>query len=423
MADPTPAKIIIVEDEVLIADDLAARLTALGYQVCGAAAASGQALEMVERYRPDLVMMDILLQGETDGIDTAAAIRDQWGIPVVFLTAYADAERLERAKLTYPFGYILKPFQERDLKITTEMALYVAKVDGERRKAEEALRDSEERFRSLFEQAGEGILLTDTWGHIANVNRKALEILGYSRRDFLGLSAADLIHPDDLKTTPVETIRRRAMEGSLVSLERRFRTATGRYIPVEVTVSFVPNAGLHQVFFHDITDRKRAEEALRETEARLRTLSDNLPNGLVYQIDSGLDGQQRTFSYISAGVEQLHGITASAALNDAMAIYGQVLEEDRLLVAEREAKALAEMSPFSVEARIRQPSGETRWRLFNSAPRRLANNHLVWDGIEIDITHRKQSEEALRSSESCYRKAQAIGHVGSWEYNIQTTRF
>jgi PAS domain S-box-containing protein len=151
------------------------------------------------------------------------------------------------------------------------------------------------------------------------------------------------------------------------------------------------------------TERIRAEKALQEIESRLRTLSDNLPDGIVYQIDSGEDGQQRRFSYLSAGVERLHGITVKEALNDAMSIYGQIIAEDRVRLAQEEAYAFSNMIPFSTEVRLKLPSGETRWRFFASAPRRLHNNHIVWDGIEIDITARKQAEESLRNSEEKYR--------------------
>jgi PAS domain S-box-containing protein len=177
------------------------------------------------------------------------------------------------------------------------------------------------------------------------------------------------------------------------------------------------------VYMRDITDRKQAENALRESEEKLRLLSNNLPNGMVYQIDSGEDGQMRRFSYVSSGVETLHGITVTDAVNDPMSIYGQVLEEDRLLIAERETIALAAMSPFSVEVRLQMPSGNIRWRSFNSAPRRLPNNHVVWDGIEIDITERKQSEVALQKSESQLATALQMAHAGHWEYDINSDTF
>ncbi len=150
-------------------------------------------------------------------------------------------------------------------------------------------------------------------------------------------------------------------------------------------------------------ERQRVIAHMEETEERLRLLSDNLNDGLVYQIDTGTEGDIRTFTYISAGVERLHEVTAEDALENAAVIYDQLIGEDRLLVAEREAEAVAAMKPFSAEARVQLPSGITRWRLFTSAPRRLSDGRLVWDGIEIDITDRKAAEEGLRQSELRYR--------------------
>jgi CheY-like chemotaxis protein len=150
------AGILVVDDEALIAADIESKLKSLGYDVCGTASTGERALELVEAHHPDLVIMDIAIEGHLDGIETAEAIRDRWGIPVVFLTAYADSKRLERAKLAYPFGYLLKPLTDRDLKVTVEMALYVSKADRERRTAEEALRRSQEMLARTEEIANIG---------------------------------------------------------------------------------------------------------------------------------------------------------------------------------------------------------------------------------------------------------------------------
>ena len=151
-------KILIVEDEALVAKDLANRLSGLGYSVCGKASTGETAIELVKQHMPDLVMMDIVLKGEMDGIDAAEVIKEKWSIPVVFLTAYADTDKLERAKLAYPFGYILKPFKDGELKATLEIALYVSKVDAKRRKAEENLRRSE-----MMLARTEGIAQVGSW--------------------------------------------------------------------------------------------------------------------------------------------------------------------------------------------------------------------------------------------------------------------
>lgn len=151
------------------------------------------------------------------------------------------------------------------------------------------------------------------------------------------------------------------------------------------------------------TDRKVIEETLRESEERMRLLSDNLPNGMVYQLDVGEDGCTRSFTYVSAGVERLHGVTPAEAKRDAMVIYDRVYDEDKELLAACEREAMFSMSTFSAEFRVRQPSGETGWRLVTSSPRRISDNHVLWDGIEIDITSRKRAEKALQISELRYR--------------------
>ncbi len=107
-------KILIVEDEVLVAKDLESRIKGLGYNVCGKATTAEKALDLVKHHQPDLVMMDIVLKGEMDGIEAADHIRSTKGIPIIFITAYAAQETLERAKLAMPFGYILSRFKKEN---------------------------------------------------------------------------------------------------------------------------------------------------------------------------------------------------------------------------------------------------------------------------------------------------------------------
>ncbi|MBT4641775.1 MAG: PAS domain S-box protein [Calditrichaeota bacterium] len=140
------AKILIVEDEAIIAMEIESQLQDLGYEVTSIVDTGEKAIKKAEEEKPDLILMDIRIKGEMDGIDAAAEIRNRFDIPVIFSTAYLDEERIERAKITMPFGYVLKPIQERDLKVTLEMASYVTKVDAERRKTEVELMKSENRL-------------------------------------------------------------------------------------------------------------------------------------------------------------------------------------------------------------------------------------------------------------------------------------
>lgn len=116
--------ILVVEDESIVSKDIQHSLKKLGYHVVGAAATGEKALDLAQEFKPDIVLMDIMLKGEMNGIETAEIIRNRFSIPVVFLTAYADESTLSKAKITEPYGYIIKPFKEIDLHTSIEMAIY-----------------------------------------------------------------------------------------------------------------------------------------------------------------------------------------------------------------------------------------------------------------------------------------------------------
>src|SRR5678809_1573389 len=132
-------RMLVVEDERIVSMDLQRRLKAMGYEIAGSAVSGEEAIEKAEALRPDMVLMDIMLDGQLDGIQAAEVIRARFAIPVIYLTAYADTATLERAKITEPFGYILKPFEERELHGHIENVLY-------KNRLEQRLRDSEERY-------------------------------------------------------------------------------------------------------------------------------------------------------------------------------------------------------------------------------------------------------------------------------------
>ncbi|NQT71066.1 MAG: response regulator [Desulfobacteraceae bacterium] len=146
------AQILIVENDAIVAMDLESQLKRLGYSVSAIAGSGEEALKKVKENTPDLVLMDIILKGEIDGIEAAKEIRKQFDVPVVFLTAFADKARLKRAKLAYPYGFIIKPFQHEDLNITIEMALYFSEIDAERKQAEEALQKAHDELKNRVEK-------------------------------------------------------------------------------------------------------------------------------------------------------------------------------------------------------------------------------------------------------------------------------
>ncbi|MDZ7385371.1 MAG: response regulator, partial [candidate division KSB1 bacterium] len=159
----TKARILVVEDIAITAMDIKRRLQTLGYQVVGIAASGEDAIAKAQRERPDLVLMDIKLKGEMDGVQAAEEIRRHLDIPVVYLTAYSDETTLQRAKITQPFGYVLKPFEERELHTAVEMALY-------RHTLERRLRESEQWLATTLRSIGDAVVATDAAGRITFMN-------------------------------------------------------------------------------------------------------------------------------------------------------------------------------------------------------------------------------------------------------------
>lgn len=135
-------RIMIVEDEWLVAEEINKCFQKLGYTVTSVVPSGEVAVQKAEEDRPDLILMDIVLQGEMDGIDAARQIRSRFNIPVVYLTANADKKVLERVKTTEPFGYLIKPFEERELHATIEMALYKHKIEEEKNELIKQLQDA-----------------------------------------------------------------------------------------------------------------------------------------------------------------------------------------------------------------------------------------------------------------------------------------
>ncbi len=143
------ARLVIVEDEGIIAWDLRSRLESFGYEVAAVADSGEQALIVAAESGPDLVLMDIKLKGGLDGIEVAERLRATQGIPVIYLTAHSDGDLLRRAKVTEPLGYLLKPYPDRELKIAVEIALFKARVEHERAELTRKLERSLDEVRTL----------------------------------------------------------------------------------------------------------------------------------------------------------------------------------------------------------------------------------------------------------------------------------
>src|SRR5271165_6987822 len=167
----TAKRIMIVEDEALIAADLEQRLIGLGYDVVAIADSAVTALPLIEAHLPDLLLVDIRIRGSIDGIALASHIKQQFKLPVIFLTAHADASTLQRAKLAEPFGYLVKPIGTASLPSSIEIALYKHKMDQE-------MRRQRAWFETTLRSIGDGVVVADREELVQYINDAALTIVG-----------------------------------------------------------------------------------------------------------------------------------------------------------------------------------------------------------------------------------------------------
>ncbi|MBI5572907.1 MAG: sigma 54-interacting transcriptional regulator [Desulfomonile tiedjei] len=260
------ARIVVVEDESIIAAHLQEVLTQLGYEVPATASSADEAVEVVGQVSPDLVLMDIVLSGETDGIDAANRIRSRFNVPVLYLTAHAEEQFLERAKASEPLSYILKPYRKEGLRTAIEVALY-------RSRMERRLQESETRYRELVELLPENIFETDAEGYITYVNRNGLRTFRCAlEQPAAGFRLTDVVVPED-RPRVADCIGQVLSGEKLAGLEFTAQRQDGTTFPViayagPITRSNGVVVGTRTVAV-DITERKRAEDLLKAAHDQL----------------------------------------------------------------------------------------------------------------------------------------------------------
>ncbi len=259
MSDET--KIMVVEDEGVVALDIRRHLEKFGYSVTGIHPSGEEAVEAFDSEEPDLVLMDIRLQGKMDGLEAAQVIKDKRLVPVILLTAYADEKTVERAKAVEPFGYIIKPFEERELRTAIEMALY-------RHRLERRLQRSEERYRRFFMEDLSADFVADSWGNFLACNESFVSTFGYSSRDSAEKgSLSDLLPSREAEMQFWDEL---VAKRKLVLKELELRRLDGKMIILLANIvgTFSEENVLSEIkgYLVDISKRRDLEQQLRQAQ-------------------------------------------------------------------------------------------------------------------------------------------------------------
>jgi len=299
-------KILVVEDELIIAKGIEKRLKALGYSVTDTVASGEEAVRLALETLPDLVLMDINLQGGIDGVMAADQIRSQADIPIIFLTAYADSDTLARAKVSEPFGYIVKPFQDITLKSSIEMAIY-------KHGMESRLRRSEQWFSTTLKSIGDGVVATNRDGVVSFVNTVAERLTGWQQGDAVGRHLSEVFRCREWGTSlSIENLVATVIGGSVsftLPEQTLLIARDGKEIPIEAKTTPICDdkgniLGLVLVFL-DITRRVRMEEALRRSEWIL-SLKNQVANIFLTSPDEEMFG--KVLEVIQEGLQSRYGI-------------------------------------------------------------------------------------------------------------------
>lgn len=279
-------RILIVEDEALTAEDLRHTLMGFGYRISGIIGSGEEAVRVAREDGPSLVLMDIMLQGEMDGIEAARQIQAESHIPVIFLTAYSDTETIEKLKFAGSYGYILKPFERRELLANIGIALH-------KHHLEMRVMESEERYRTLFENSVVGIFQATAAGGLITANSTLANMLDYDSVDELAAAVADIgthLFADDKKRR--EFLKILIRNSSVDNYETELLRCDSSRIWVSITARVVGDGKRERVYegiVFDISGRKSAERNLHELElSRAAILQSALDAIITFSGDDGM---------------------------------------------------------------------------------------------------------------------------------------
>lgn len=378
-------KILLVEDENIEALDIKNSLESMGYKVPYVASNSEEAVDKALEILPDLILMDIILKGEIDGIETVSKIKDL-NIPVIYLTAHSEESTIERAKLTEPYAYIIKPYNLPELKHTIDLAIYKNKI-------EKKLKVSEKQYRNIIETTHEGVTISAPEGGFTYVNRRFEDMIGFKKEELLGHDILEFM--EDHQIPSIKNARKRVRNGEDFEIQLQFTKKDGSTLWTMAQSSPIyDDNGKHVsnlVMHTDITEIKKTEQKLGEQAFMLANINDAVIGTDVNFI----------INYWNESAEKMYGYIQDEIIGQ----YSDILNPEFLGLTNNEAfKQLEHSGSLNVE--LIQTRKDGKKIIVESRNQSILDedgNRYGTIGINRDITERKKADEKLKMANSYNR--------------------
>lgn len=320
-------KILLVEDESIVARDIKNMLLILGYDVPQVLTTGREAIKQTCMLKPDLVLMDVMLEGEIDGIEAAYRIFKDFDIPVVYITAHVDEKTMERAKKTEPFGYIVKPFEERELQTSIEIALYKYKMEVQ-------LREREQWLTTVLKSIGDAVIVTDEKGKITFMNPLAEKLTGWKQRNILHRTLDSVFKIKNEKSSKALRIHlKEVLEGKTPAPPNNVYLISkeGKKTPIDYRMLSISNnrqgASGVVLTFTDISHRIKTEKELKLRRKKLQEALEATVQAMAFTIetrDPYTAGHQRRVTKLACAIaeemnlpeDKIEGLRMAGDLHD-----------------------------------------------------------------------------------------------------------
>jgi len=384
------ARIMIVEDESIVALEIKDRLLSLNYEVVNVVSSGEIALLKAAESTPDLILMDIMIKGNMDGIETANIIKKKYDIPAIFLTAYSDEKTIQRAKISEPYGYLLKPLQERELRTTIEMALY-------KHRTEQALKHSQKWLSTILNSIGDAVIATDAEERIRFMNPIAERITNWKQEEALGEKFSEVYRVRDETTN--EAIENPATkvirEGIIVGMANHtvLLTKDERKVPIEDTASPIRDENGEiigiVVIFHDVSERHGKEEQIR----KLSSAVEQSPAMVVITNFAG------DIEYVNPKFTEITGYK----FEEVKYKNPRILKSGKMdpVIYKVLWESITTGHEWRGEIQNKKKNGELYWESLSISPLKNSENKIThFIAMKEDITQRKHAEEAKKRAES-----------------------